>query len=120
MAYTVNQSQIAAERVLDGVARQRLMTNRSNQNASIELDRITLAAGASLPIRNGSADLAWFQVLQGGVSLSAIDDEYQMTESHVCFVPPVFSGEVKSTGGAVVLFARVPEASRFDPDDRCG
>jgi quercetin dioxygenase-like cupin family protein len=116
MAYTVNQSQIAAERILDGVSRQRLMTNQSNQSASIELDRITLAAGASLPIRNRPADLAWFQILQGDISLSALDNEYQLTESHVCFVPPDFSGEAKSNGGAVVLFARVPEASRFDPE----
>ena len=116
MAYTVNQGQIPEERVLEGVGRQRLMTNQSNRNACIELDRITLAAGAAWPVRNGPSDLAWFQILQGEISFSTGDANHVMTESHVCFVPPDSGGQVKSNAGSTLLYARVPDADRFDPE----
>lgn len=116
MAYTVNQGQIPEERVSEGVVRQRLMTNQSNRNACIELDRITLAAGAAWPVRSGQSDLAWFQILQGEISFSTGDANHVMTESHVCFVPPDSVGQVKSNAGATLLYARVPDADRFDPE----
>lgn len=115
MAVTVNQRQVPGEPAAPGVLRQRLMSTQSNQAASVRLDRYTLAAGARLALTIAPANLAWFQVLEGALALSGRGRADALTNAHVCFLPPGFEGQLDASAGAVVLFAEVPDASRFDP-----
>lgn len=114
MAVTVNESSVAAEPVSAGVTRQRLMTTASNKNTSVLLDRITLAAGATHQMKIAAGNLAWFQVLEGAATLTHAGGTLALTEAHVAFVPPSFSGTLTSEKGTALLFAEVPDAARFD------
>jgi len=114
MAVTVNESSVAAEPVSSGVTRQPLMTTASNRNTSVLLDRVTIAAGATHRIDIPAGNLAWFQVLTGAARLNHAGGEQGITEAHVIFVPPSFSGTLTSAQGAALLFAEVPDAARFD------
>ena len=114
MAVAVNESSVAAEPVSAGVTRQRLMTRASNKNTSVLLDRVTIAAGATHALHIPAGNLAWFQVLNGAARLNHAGGEQRITEAHVIFVPPSFSGTLTSAEGAALLFAEVPDAARFD------
>ena len=114
MAVTVNESSVAAEPVSAGVTRQRLMTTASNKNTSVLLDRVTIAAGATHALHIPAGNLAWFQVLTGAAVLKHAGGEQAITDAHVIFVPPSFSGTLTSPAGAALLFAEVPDAARFD------
>lgn len=115
MAVTVNQRQVPGELAATGVLRQRLMNATSNTNTNVWLDRYSLASGASLDLAVDPANLAWFQVLEGNLTLSGNGRSDALTDAHVCFLPPGFEGRIEAGAGAVVLFAVVPNASRFDP-----
>lgn len=115
MAITVNQDRIPGEAAAPGVARQRLMTAASNAQTSVWLDRYTLAPAARLALNVAASDLAWFQVLDGALTLSAPGRTEALTDAHVCFLPPGFTGQITAAAGAVVLYADVPDAGRFDP-----
>lgn len=114
MAVTVNQDSVAAEAVSAGVSRQRLMTTANNKNTSVLLDRLVLAAGAAHRMTIAAGNLAWFQVLDGAATLTHAGGTLALTEAHVAFVPPSFSGTLTSDKGAALLFAEVPDAARFD------
>jgi quercetin dioxygenase-like cupin family protein len=90
------------------------MTTASNKNTSVLLDRITLAPGATHTLKIAAGNLAWFQVLDGAATLTHAGGTLALTEAHVAFVPPSFSGTLTSTAGAALLFAEVPDAARFD------
>ena len=99
----------------DGVTRQPLITPERVKSDCILLDRWTIDAGGAASIDVGDRDLVWFQLLEGEASLDGSAGQHELTTSHVVFLPPGFAGSLKSTGGAVVLYARVPGADRFDP-----
>ena len=115
MAVTVNEDTIAAEPVSAGVTRQRLMTTASNKNTSVLLDRLLLAAGATHALKIAAGNLAWFQVLEGAAVLAHAGGSTALTEAHIAFAPPAFTGTLSSKNGAVLLYAEVPDAARFDP-----
>ncbi len=115
MAITVNQKQVQGEVIAPGVTRQRLMTTASNAATSVWLDRYTLTAGGCLDIDVAPGHLAWFQVLAGALALSGESRSDRLDEAHVCFLPPGFRGRAAAAAGAVVLYAEVPHAVRFDP-----
>ena len=100
----------------DGVARQALITPERVNSDCILLDRWTCDAGATAGIQVGDRDLAWFQLLEGEASLDGTAGQHELNTSHVVFLPPGFEGELSTAEGAVVLYARVPEADRFDPE----
>lgn len=120
MAVTVNQRDVPAERAAPKVARQRLMSAASNERASVRLDRYTLEDGARLDMKVDAGNLAWFQVLEGRLNLSTAGATHPLTDAHVCFLPPGFQGCLETDAGAVVLYAEVPDAGRFDPAIRTG
>lgn len=115
MAIIVNQDQVPGEAAAPGVERRRLMTAASNARTSVWLDRYTLAAGAQLALNVAARNLAWFQVLEGAVTLSAAGCTEALTDAHVCFLPPGYTCRIETTAAAVLLFAEVPDADRFDP-----
>ena len=113
MAVTINEDSVAAIAVSAGVRRQPLMTTANN--TSVIVDRLLLAAGASHILKIAAGNLAWFQVLDGAATLTHVGGTLELTEAHVAFVPPSFTGTLTSMQGATLLFAEVPDAARFDP-----
>ena len=114
MAVAFNETSIWAEIVTPGVERQRLLTPARVPRTKVLLDRLKLAPGASLDIRVSPGELAWFQILQGETRLMCGSARVQLGPTHIVFLPSEFSGTLGSRGGAVFLYAQVPNASRFD------
>lgn len=99
-----------------GVNRRALITPERVGNDCIALDRWTVNAGSGLAVEVGESDLAWFQLLEGAAVLDGTEGRHRLTTSNVVFLPPGFSGELTSEPGAAVLYGRVPDANRFDPE----
>jgi quercetin dioxygenase-like cupin family protein len=115
MAVSFNESAVAAEAAGNGVARQRLLTQERIAGTNILLDRLTLAADASLELGVPGQSLAWFQMLAGEATIVHAQGRERLSEAHVAFLPPGFRGTLRSERGARLLYAEVPNAARFDP-----
>lgn len=121
MAVTVNQRDVAGTPAAPGVARQPLMTAASNRHASVTLDRYAIEPGARLELAIATDSLAWFQVLDGTLDLLGDQRTDPLDAAHVCFLPPGFRACLTAgSSGAVLLYAEVPDAGRFDPAIRAG
>ena len=99
-----------------GVNRRALITPERVGNDCIALDRWTVNAGSGLAVEVGESDLAWFQLLEGAAVLDGTEGRHRLNTSNVVFLPPGFSGELTSEPGTAVLYGRVPDANRFDPE----
>jgi len=99
----------------DGVTRQPLITPERVNDDRLLLDRWTLDAGANTNIQVPATDLAWFQLLEGKATLDGSEGRHELTEAHVVFLPPGFAGNLSTANGAIVLYAGVRNADRFDP-----
>lgn len=89
----------------------RLLTPEVIGNDQIELDHIVVAAGGTLSIALDRGMIGWLQVLEGAGSLDAA----ALTTKHITYLPFGFSGAfVAGDADARILFARVPDAARFD------
>jgi quercetin dioxygenase-like cupin family protein len=106
-----NQTNVAAEQFGTGVSRQRLLTDERVNGTKMRLDRIKLAPGASMQLHNSPTTLAWFQVLEGGVTFHAYYTD-RMTEAHSAFLPPGFNATLLSDRGASLLYAEIPDIDR--------
>jgi len=115
MAITFNESTVPAEPAGEGVARQRLITEARVKGTSILLDRLTFRAGGSLALSVPADGLAWFQVLEGEVTLARPGATERLADCHIAFLPPGFAGTLSASGDARLLYAEVPGAARFDP-----
>jgi quercetin dioxygenase-like cupin family protein len=115
MAVSFNESTIAPERAGIGVERQRLLTRARVEGTNILLDRLTFAAGASFEFAVPGQSIAWFQMLAGEASITHAQGRETLSEAHVVFLPPGFRSTLESAPGARLLYAEVPDATRFDP-----
>ena len=89
----------------------RLLTPEVIGNDQIELDHIAVAAGGTLSIALDGGMIGWLQVLEGAGSLDAA----ALTTKHITYLPFGFSGAFEAgDADARILFARVPDAARFD------
>lgn len=111
-----NVSEVTPERIADGVHSQPLLNDNKVPDIRFRLDRIALRAGARLELRVAARDLAWFQVLEGELTLSGAQAEQRLTDAHVVFLPPAYRGNLASRTGAAFLLAVVPDAARLDPE----
>ena len=111
-----NVSDVAPERVANGVERQPLLNSRKVPDIKFRLERIDLQKGAKFELTVARGDLAWFQMLQGELTLSNAQGEQRLMETHVVFLPPGFTGTLASKAGAAFLLAVVPDAARLDPE----
>jgi quercetin dioxygenase-like cupin family protein len=114
MAFTVNESVVPAEVLNDKVSRQRLLTRERVPGTKILLERLSITAGGRTTLKVSVADLAWFQVLEGELRLDGNAGAAELTNAHIVFLPPGYEGTLVSGAGAVVLYAEVPGAGRFD------
>lgn len=89
----------------------RLLTADIIGNDQIELDHIAVAAGGSLSVALEAGMIGWLQVLEGAGTLggNALDTK------HIVYLPFGFAGSFQAGDAAArILFARVPDAARFD------
>jgi len=115
MPVLFNCDSIEPEPMGTGVTRQALITPERVRSDCILLDRWTIDAGAAINMDVAGKDLAWLQLLEGSATIDGTAGVHQLTTSHVVFLPPGFAGRLAAADVAVVLYARVPQADRFDP-----
>ncbi len=115
MAITCNERTIDTEPFGVSAFRQRLLTGARVKGTHILLDRWTLGPGAVIEIGIAARDLAWFQLLEGEATLSSNAGSRLLSDAHSVFLPPGFRGTLGARHDAVVLYAEVPDAARFDP-----
>ncbi|MGH8702691.1 MAG: cupin domain-containing protein [Burkholderiales bacterium] len=116
MAIVVNERDVATEPFGIKVTRQCLLTEERVRGSHVRLDRWTLAPGAAAQLEVPAGNLAWFQMLEGETAFAHARGEEQLTSAHIAFLPPRFRGTLASRAGAALLYAEVPDASRFDPE----
>lgn len=116
MALTINESTVAPETVAAGVTRQRLLTEKHTQGGKVLLDRLNITAGTTHQFSVAAGDLAWLQILEGSATLSVGDARHALTQAHIVFLPPNFSGTLAAPAGVALLYATVPHAARFDAE----
>lgn len=115
MAITFNQTAVDAQSFGVNAYRQRLLTEARVKGTNVLLDRWTLGPGAVIELGLAAGNLAWFQLLEGEATLSSAGGLQPLTAAHVAFLPPGFRGTLAAHNDAVVLYAEVPDAARFDP-----
>jgi quercetin dioxygenase-like cupin family protein len=115
MAIVFNQSEVVPEVSGRGIERQKLLTRERIAGTSILLDRLKLAAGTSFEFAIDPQSVAWFQVLRGEADLESARGSERLSDAHVAVLPPGFRGTIASQAGATLLYAEVPNATRFDP-----
>ena len=114
MAITFNERAVPAQASEPGIARQKLLTNERATGTGILLDRIALAAGATVPFKVAAKSIAWLQLLEGEATLKSFYTD-PMSDAYSAFLPPGFDVTLSTVAGASVLYAELPDAGRFDP-----
>ena len=112
MAISFNEASVQAKGTK--VLRQPLLDEARVPSINFSVERLTLEPAAEIELSIAAAELAWFQVLAGEVDLHASTTE-RLTDAHVVFLPPGFTGRIASASGAALLVARIPDAARHDP-----
>jgi quercetin dioxygenase-like cupin family protein len=115
MAAIFNESTVAGEADCNGATRQHLLTEARIPGTGILLDRLTLGPGGEARLTVPTTSVAWCQVLDGEALLTHRGTRQTLSDVHVAFLPPGFSGGIGSGRGAALLYGEVPHASRFDP-----
>ena len=114
MALTINESTITPEPIAAGVTRQRLLTEQHTVGGKVLLDRVTIAASTQHGLNIAAGDLAWIQILEGEATLNHNNTVDQLSNAHIVFLPPGFSGTLATSDGVTLVYATVPNAARFD------
>lgn len=65
MGIAFNEKTVAAQPIDTGVVRQRLLTDERVKGTSVLLDRLSLAAGATVRFEPSAKSLGWLQLLEG-------------------------------------------------------
>jgi len=77
----------------------------------IELDHVAVPAGETLSVALDKKMVGWLQILEGAGSLG----DTALDTKHIAYLPFGFSGAfVAGSADTRILFARVPDAARFD------
>lgn len=114
MAISFNECTVEATVFGTLARRQPLLTRARLPATNILLDRITIAAGGSIELTIAATEIGWFQMLQGNIALTIGHAEEPLGDGHVAFLPPGATVKIRSTDGAALIHAVVPDAGRFD------
>lgn len=115
MATIFNEKTIAGEPCGSGGTRQNLLTQARVPGTGILLDRISLTPGGEAPLAVPAGSVAWLQGLDGEVRLTHGGEDTAVSDAHVAFLPPGFSGTLRAKAGASLLYGEIPDAARLDP-----
>jgi len=114
MVVKVNEASVAAQLMSVGITRQRLLTPERVDNTDVLLDRLTLAAGASIRFEPAAESLSWLHVLAGEAKLETLYYRDRLTDAHSALLPPGFAATISTDKGASLLHAEIPDAARLD------
>ncbi len=110
-----NQDTVPGETFGENASRQQLIDSDITSDDNVRLERWVLDASGTAPLSVEEKDIVWVQVLSGGAQLFGSAGDHALTDHHLAFLPGGFEGAVSSAAGATLLYARVPDAARFDP-----
>jgi len=115
MVIAFNAMTVAAETFISGVVRQKLITERHLEDTRVRIDRLTLAAGATMPFQLSASSLAWLHMLEGEATLTAHNYTDPISDSHSAFLPPGISATLSTVKGTSLLYAEIPDVGGIDP-----
>jgi quercetin dioxygenase-like cupin family protein len=115
VAAIFNESTVTGEPCGIGAARQCLLTEARVPGTRILLDRMRIAPGGQAPLTVPVTSVAWLQGLDGQAHLRHGDAHETLSDAHVAFLPPGFSGTLRSERGVAVLYGEIPNAAHLDP-----
>lgn len=115
MVCIVSEAKTDSEGFGNAATRKRLLTKERIPSLRVLVDRITVQAGGSCPLNVPAGNLAWFQVLQGTLTLRHDGRSESLSDISVVLLPPQFEGTVLTQSGAGLLYAEVPDAAALDP-----
>jgi len=110
-----NQDSVPAISLGEHATRQHLINAEITSDDNVRLERWVLEEKGNAPLSVDPKDIVWVQILTGSVQLSGSAGEHALSDHHLAFLPGGFEGAVSTERGAILLYARVPEAARFDP-----
>lgn len=114
MPLIFHQDDASVDVVSEGVSRQSLLHPERTGSNWMRLDRLKLEAESRMHLEVAATSIAWLQILEGRARLTGTAGDHALADSHMCFLPPGFSGRLETQGGALVLYLEVPDAGRFD------
>ena len=114
MSVIFNEKGVSAEELPGGIRRQRLIDADRVEGAVCRFGRLTVEAGGGAGFRLSDSEIVWGQMLEGTATLNGADRSYELSASHVVFLPPGFEGSLYSSKGAILITLTVPDAERFD------
>jgi len=114
MAIAFNESTVPAQPINPGIARQRLLTPERIHSNDVLLDRLTLAAGASMRFEPAAKSLAWLHLLAGEAKLETMYYRDTLSDAHSALLPPGFPATISTENGASLLHVEIPDAERLD------
>ncbi|MCI3950708.1 MAG: hypothetical protein K0R53_205 [Burkholderiales bacterium] len=115
MVCIVSEATTEAEAFGNRATRRRLLTKARIPTSRVLADRISVAAGGNCRLNVPAGNLAWFQMLQGTLTLRHGDRTERLVDTSVVLLPPGFDGVAESASGAELLYAEVPDAAALDP-----
>jgi quercetin dioxygenase-like cupin family protein len=116
MPVLFNHSDVKIDTTPEGVDVQHLITSERVGSDFIQLDRWSLVADLSAPMVLSAQDLAWFQLLEGTAILDGNTGKFELSTAHMVFLPPGYTGTLTAANACVVLYGRVPDAAKYDPE----
>jgi quercetin dioxygenase-like cupin family protein len=116
MAFTINESAVAAQPIGQGIARQQLLTDAQAKGTRIVLDRLTLKPGASATYQPAARTIAWLQLLDGEATLRTQYDKAVMVDGYSAVMSGEFTVTLTTEKGACLLQAEVPDNRPADPN----
>jgi len=115
MATAFNEKNVKTESIPPGIAWQRLLADERVKGASLTLDRLTLAPGATVRFEPAANSLGWLQLLEGEGKLKSLYTD-RVSASHSALLPPGFKVALSTVEGASLLYAEVCDVERLDPE----
>jgi quercetin dioxygenase-like cupin family protein len=115
MVIAFNTMTAAGEAFVPGVVRQRLITEQRVKDSRVRIDRLTLAAGATVQFEVSGKSLAWVHMLEGEAALTAHYYTDLMSDSHSAFLPSGINATLSTVKGASLLYAEIPDVGGVDP-----
>ncbi len=115
MATIFNQNTVIGVNCGPNATRQNLLTQARVPGSGILLDRISISGSGEASLAVPVSSVAWLQCLDGEARLRHGDSSETLTDAHVAFLPPGFSGSLQAETGASVLYGEIPNAERLDP-----
>jgi quercetin dioxygenase-like cupin family protein len=115
MVTAFNAATVAAEPLVPGVVRQRLITEESVKGTRVTIDRLTLAPDATARCELPATSLAWLHMLEGEATIKAHFYSDQLSDNHSAFLPAGLNATLSTGKGASLLYAEIADVGRVDP-----